>query len=55
MNETKADILVVDDNQNNLRTLAAILSKQGYVVRPTISGTMANNGDGLIIGTPIKL
>ncbi len=41
MNETKADILLVDDNQNNLRTLAAILSKQGYVVRPTTSGTMA--------------
>ena len=35
------DILVVDDQPNNLRILAKILSKKGYHVREAINGEMA--------------
>ncbi len=41
MNKTKEGILLVDDNRNNLRSLAGILSNNGYTVRPTGSGAMA--------------
>ncbi|MTJ52913.1 diguanylate cyclase [Anabaena sp. UHCC 0253] len=37
----KANLLVVDDHPDNLRTLSAILSKQGYKVRKAISGEIA--------------
>jgi two-component system cell cycle response regulator len=37
----KANLLVVDDHPDNLRTLAAILSKHGYKVRKAISGEIA--------------
>lgn len=35
------NILIVDDQPDNIRTLAAILSGQGYKVRKAISGEMA--------------
>lgn len=38
---TKADILIVDDTPANLTVLSAILTKQGYRVRPAISGELA--------------
>ncbi|WP_016950382.1 diguanylate cyclase domain-containing protein [Anabaena sp. PCC 7108] len=37
----KANLLVVDDHPDNLRTLSAILSQQGYKVRKAISGEVA--------------
>lgn len=40
-NAPKASILVVDDTPANLRLLAGILAKQGYVVRPARNGDMA--------------
>jgi PAS domain S-box-containing protein len=39
--EAKANILIVDDQLDNLRTLSAILSGQGYKVRKAISGELA--------------
>lgn len=36
-----ASILIVDDYHNNLRSLAAILSEEGYKVRKAISGEIA--------------
>lgn len=41
MSDTRASILIVDDQPDNLRTLAAILSSEGYKVRKAISGEMA--------------
>ncbi|MFP5274033.1 diguanylate cyclase [Coleofasciculus sp.] len=41
MLEVKANILIVDDHPDNLRSLAAILSRAGYKVRKAISGKMA--------------
>jgi signal transduction histidine kinase len=40
MNDT-ASILIVDDNPNNLQMLAAILQKDGFKVRPALSGELA--------------
>ena len=37
----KADILIVDDTPANLTVLSAILTKQGYRVRPAINGDLA--------------
>lgn len=37
----KANILIVDDQPDNLRTLSAILNHQGFKVRKAISGMMA--------------
>jgi DNA-binding response OmpR family regulator len=37
----RADVLIVDDTPANLNVLAAILGKQGYRVRPAISGELA--------------
>jgi len=37
----RTSILIVDDQPDNLRTLAAILQGQGYKVRKAISGAMA--------------
>ncbi|WP_325078590.1 diguanylate cyclase domain-containing protein [Sphaerospermopsis aphanizomenoides] len=39
--EYRANLLVVDDHPDNLRTLSAILSKEGYKVRKAISGEVA--------------
>ncbi len=39
--ETKADILVVDDNPANLGLLASMLQDEGYDVRAALSGTLA--------------
>ena len=41
MNESKGNILIVDDTTANLRLLVDILSKQGYTVRPAPSGQWA--------------
>lgn len=41
MNETTGDILIVDDTPANLDVLTAMLSEQGYKVRPAIHGEMA--------------
>lgn len=35
------NVLVVDDTPANLRLLVELLSKQGYIVRPAVSGTQA--------------
>ena len=40
-NEEIASILIVDDYPNNLRSLAAILSTEGYKVRKAVSGNVA--------------
>jgi two-component system, NtrC family, sensor kinase len=37
---TRADILIVDDTPANLTVLSAILTKQGYRVRPAINGDL---------------
>ncbi len=37
----RADILVVDDNEENVRLLADMLTAAGYTVRPATSGAMA--------------
>ncbi len=39
--ETRDEILVVDDTPDNLKLLTALLSEQGYRVRPAASGSMA--------------
>ncbi|MGM3306620.1 diguanylate cyclase domain-containing protein [Anabaena sp. WFMT] len=39
--EYRANLLVVDDHPDNLRTLSVILSKEGYKVRKAISGEVA--------------
>jgi two-component system, cell cycle response regulator len=41
MLEAKANLLIVDDHPDNLRTLSAILSRQGFKVRQAVSGTIA--------------
>lgn len=41
MNYNNGNILIVDDTPANLRLLAAILSKEGYTVRPVPNGTLA--------------
>lgn len=41
MNPSTSNILIVDDQPDNLRTLSAILQGQGYKVRKAISGAMA--------------
>jgi diguanylate cyclase (GGDEF)-like protein len=41
MIEVKANILVVDDHPDNLRTLSTILSQHGFKVRLAISGAVA--------------
>ena len=41
MNEKQYDILVVDDTRQNLTLLTRILKRQGYRVRPAISGLVA--------------
>lgn len=41
MNPLKGNILVVDDTHANLRLLSAILSKEGYTVRPVPNGSLA--------------
>ena len=39
--DSQADILIVDDVPNNLRVLSEILQKQGYWVRKAVNGKMA--------------
>ncbi|MBL1173557.1 hybrid sensor histidine kinase/response regulator [Pantanalinema sp. GBBB05] len=39
--DTKASILIVDDQPDNLRALSAILQYEGFKVRKAVSGTMA--------------
>lgn len=39
--EAMADILVVDDNPDNIRFLAAVLMQEGYSVRKALDGPMA--------------
>lgn len=39
--EIKGSVLIVDDNPDNLRLLAGILTGKGYKVRPAPSGTLA--------------
>jgi putative two-component system response regulator len=41
INVIHGDLLIVDDNPNNLRLLAAMLSDKGYKVRSVINGQMA--------------
>lgn len=41
MSSRQPSILVVDDQPDNLRTLAAILSSEGYKVRKAVSGEIA--------------
>lgn len=41
MNATKDNILIVDDQPDNLRTLAAMLTQRGYKVRKAVSGEVA--------------
>lgn len=41
VSHVKPSVLVVDDHPDNLRTLSAILSQQGYKVRKAISGAVA--------------
>lgn len=41
LRQANTNILIVDDQPDNIRTLAAILSGQGYKVRKAISGEMA--------------
>jgi CheY-like chemotaxis protein len=41
MTTSRAEILIVDDNPDNLRVLAAMLKKENYKVRPVLSGEMA--------------
>lgn len=41
MNNTKEDILIVDDTLENLRLLSTLLLKQGYNVRKAINGQTA--------------
>lgn len=41
INSDRANILVVDDVRANLRLLAGILAKQGYIVRPVPNGLLA--------------
>lgn len=41
MSSRRPSILVVDDQPDNLRTLAAILSAEGYKVRKAVSGEIA--------------
>lgn len=36
-----ADILIVDDTLANLQLLTNILKKEGYTIRPAISGILA--------------
>lgn len=38
---TRTNVLIVDDQPDNLRTLSAMLTKQGYKVRKAISGEVA--------------
>jgi PAS domain S-box-containing protein len=40
-NQTKGNILIVDDTPHNLHLLSTTLSKQGYAVKGVISGEMA--------------
>ncbi|MBF0450194.1 MAG: response regulator [Candidatus Magnetomorum sp.] len=40
-NESKGNILVVDNNPENLRLLEKMLTDDGYKVRPAISGSLA--------------
>ncbi|MGI0485182.1 response regulator [Pantanalinema rosaneae CENA516] len=39
--DTRASILIVDDQPDNLRALSAILQYEGFKVRKAVSGTMA--------------
>ncbi|NEQ54177.1 MAG: response regulator [Leptolyngbya sp. SIO3F4] len=39
--ESKANILLVDDQPNNLRLLSEMLEHEGYSVRQTVNGTLA--------------
>ncbi len=40
-NEPKANVLIVDDNPDNLRFLAKVLTERGYKVRPVTEGHLA--------------
>lgn len=40
-NYNKGNILVVDDNPDNLRLLSVMLSREGYLVRKALDGSMA--------------
>nr|MBC8233100.1 response regulator [bacterium] len=40
-NIKESNILVVDDNPENLKTLVSMLTEKGYRVRPAISGQLA--------------
>ncbi len=41
MNKPRASILVVDDTRDNLRFLADVLRREGYLVRPVTNGALA--------------
>ena len=41
VNRTKGSVLIVDDNPDNLRLLARMLTEKGYKVRPAPSGSLA--------------
>ncbi len=42
--ETKGNLLIVDDTQDNLRVLSSMLTEQGYKVRCAINGILALKG-----------
>ena len=45
INKENIQILIIDDQPNNLRSLSNILTKQGYKVQRAISGEMAVNAN----------
>jgi serine phosphatase RsbU (regulator of sigma subunit) len=55
MNNTTADILVVDDTTANIRLLANMLSTMGYKVRKATSGTMALEATEMVVPDLILL
>ena len=54
-NTPKANILVIDDEPANLRLLMAMLSKQGYKIRPVPNGKLALSGARAIVPDLILL
>ena len=41
MENTRSDVMIVDDNPQNLRVLSTILKKKGYEIRPATGGQTA--------------
>ncbi|MDY6783510.1 MAG: EAL domain-containing protein [Cyanobacteriota bacterium] len=52
---TKADILVVDDTQENLSFLSSMLTRQGYDVRTALNGQMALTAAATVVPDLILL